>query len=71
MQYDEIDIRHSSVEGINVIQMDGYHRPFPVSKSDEYRRVPIVDLTEEQARELYEKLRAAIADWDAEAVSPA
>lgn len=66
MQYDEIDLGVRDVNGRNVVEIDGYHRVQPESKPAEYRRVVVVDLLEEQARELAEQLTDVVAEWDAE-----
>lgn len=62
MQFDEIEVREVERDGEIVVQIDGYHRPRPESKYPEYRRVVIVDLTEEQATTLHEQLAAYISD---------
>lgn len=56
MQYDEIDLRVRERDGVRVIEVDGYFQPHPESKSPEYERHAVVDLTEEQARKLYDDL---------------
>lgn len=66
MQYDDIEVRRRETNGRTVVEIDGYHHVQPESKFDEYRRVPLVDLTETQARELYDRLGALIDEWDDE-----
>lgn len=66
MQYDEIDLRVREANGTHVIEIDGYHHVQPESKSGEYRRVALVDLSEAQARELHEELGILIDEWDSE-----
>ena len=41
-------------DGQRMYEIDGYFRPHLESKSPEYRRTTIADLTEDQARTLYE-----------------
>lgn len=67
MQYHEIDLRVREANGAQVVEIDGYHHVQPESKSSEYRRIALVDLTEIQARELYDRLGDIIADWDTDA----
>lgn len=62
MQFDEIEVREVERDGETVVQIDGYHRPRPESKYPEYRRVVIVDLTEEQAKALHEQLATFVGD---------
>ncbi|WP_090508390.1 hypothetical protein [Natronorubrum sediminis] len=64
MQYDEIDLRVRERDGERRIEVDGYFRPHPESKSSEYRRSAIVDLTEAQARQLYDELGEQLAAWE-------
>ena len=56
MKFDEIEAREVERDGERVIQIDGHNRPHPDSKYTEYRRVAIVDLTEDQARGLRDRL---------------
>ncbi|XVH33698.1 hypothetical protein ACNS7O_17430 (plasmid) [Haloferacaceae archaeon DSL9] len=56
MQYDEIDLRVREDDGRRVVEVDGYFHPHPESKPPEYRRIAIVDLTEEQARKVHDDL---------------
>ena len=56
MRYDTIEVREVEQDGETVIQVDGYHRPQPESKYTEYRRVVLVDLTRDQARQLRPRL---------------
>ncbi|UTF54723.1 hypothetical protein [Natronosalvus rutilus] len=63
MQYDEIDLRVRERDGERILEIDGYFRPFPESKSSEHRRNAIVDLTESQARQLHEDLGEYLAAW--------
>ncbi|WP_306060917.1 hypothetical protein [Natronococcus wangiae] len=64
MQYDEIDLRVRERDGERRIEIDGYFRPYPESKFSEYRQNAIVDLTEEQARQLYAELGEQLAAWE-------
>lgn len=67
MQFHEIDLRVREANGAHVVEIDGYHRVQPESKSGEYRRIALVDLSEGQAHELYARLGDIIADWDSDA----
>ena len=67
MQYEEIDMRVRKENGTRVVEIDGYHHVQPESKSSEYRRIALVDLSETQARELHDQLGDLIATWDSEA----
>jgi len=62
MQYDDIEVRTVERDGETVVQIDGYNRPQPESKSPEYRRIVLVDLTEDQARELHARLGELLAE---------
>lgn len=65
MQYDDIEIRRRETDDRRVVEIDGYHHVQPDSKSGEYRRVPIVDLTEKQARELHARLGEILDELEA------
>ncbi len=64
MRFDEIDLRVRERNEERVIEVDGYFRPHPESKSTEYRRNAIVDLTEKQARQLHDELGEQLAAWE-------
>jgi len=64
IRFDEIDARARDLNGTRVVEIDGYHHVQPESRSDEYRRIPIVDLSEKQARSLYARLGSIIDDWE-------
>ena len=66
MQYSEIDLQIRNANGEHIVEIDGYHHVQPESKTGEYRRVAIVDLTESQVRELHERLGNVLAKWDSE-----
>ena len=57
-----IDLRVRERDGQRMFEIDGYFRPHPESKSPEYRRTTIVDLTEDQARNLYDELEAHLTE---------
>jgi hypothetical protein len=67
MQYDEIDLRVRTTDGSRVVEIDGYHHVRPESKPGEYRRIAVLDLTEEQARDLHAELGGLVEEWDGEA----
>ncbi|RQH02680.1 hypothetical protein [Natrarchaeobius oligotrophus] len=62
MEYDHIEVRVREREGRRMYELDGYFRPHPESKPPEYRRQPIVDLTEDQARALYDDLEEHLSE---------
>lgn len=64
MQYDNIDLRVREANGENIVEIDGYHHVQPESKPGEYRRIALVDLSEEQARQLYDQLGDIVTEWD-------
>lgn len=64
MEYQDIDVRVRTVGGEHTVELDGYHRVQPESKSGEYRRVALVDLSEEQARHLSKRLAEIVSEWD-------
>ncbi|QFU84619.1 hypothetical protein [Natronorubrum aibiense] len=64
MQYDEIDLQVRERDGERRLEVDGYFRPHPESKPPEYRRHAIFDLTEQQARKLYDDLGEQLDAWD-------
>jgi hypothetical protein len=66
MQYNDIDVRVRDADGDRIVEIDGYHHVQPESKFNEYRRIAVVDLSEAQARELFDRLGAIIAEWDAQ-----
>jgi len=65
MQYDQIELRVRE-DGERVVELDGYHHVTPESKPAEYRRVAILDLTEQQARAVHQRLGELLAGWDRE-----
>ncbi|SDD58334.1 hypothetical protein [Natrinema hispanicum] len=62
MEYDEIDLRLRERDGQRIIEIDGYFRPHPESKTSEYRRHAIIDLTEEQAQTLHDDLEECLTE---------
>jgi len=64
MQYDDIDLRVRERDDERRIEVDGYYRPQPESKSSEYRRHAIVDLTKKQARQLHDELGDLLEAWE-------
>ncbi len=51
-------------DGKRRIEIDRYFRPYPKSEFPEYRRNAIGELTEEQARQLYDELGEQLAAWE-------
>ena len=66
MKYDDIEVRVRETDGEQFVEVDGFHRVQPESKPTEYRRVAIVDLSMEQARQLHDRLGTIVSEWDAE-----
>ena len=64
MQYDEIRVREQRRDGERIVEIDGYNRPRPDSKYTEYRRIAIVDLTEDQVRTLHTRLGDILDQWE-------
>jgi hypothetical protein len=69
MRYDNIEVRVRETDGEQVVEIDGFHRVQPESKPTEYRRIAIVDLSTEQARELHDRLGTIVSEWDAESTA--
>ena len=64
MQYKTLEVRETTINGNRIISVDGFHRVYPESKPAEYRRVALVDLSEEQVRELHERFGELIDSWE-------